>query len=39
MQSSLKLKKIYNYVYIKKQIDGLACKIIITTRLPLILAY
>jgi hypothetical protein len=39
IQSSLKLKKIYNYVYIEKRTDGLAYKIIITTYLPLTLAY
>ena len=38
MQSSLKLKKIYNCVYVEKQTDGLVYKIIITTYLPLTLA-
>ena len=34
-----KAKKICNYIYIGKQTDGLVYKIIITTYLPLILAY
>ena len=38
MQSSLKLKKICNSIYVQKQTDGLVYKIIITTHLPLTLA-
>ena len=34
-----KTKKIYNCVYVKKQTDSSACKIVITTYLFLILAY
>jgi len=38
MQSSLKLKKICNRVYVEKRTDSLVCKIVITTCLPLTLA-
>jgi hypothetical protein len=38
MQSFLKLKKSVNYIYVEKWTDGLVCKIVIITYLPLILA-